>query len=68
GVSLSGAFSMAVVAKLLAPDGGLFGLVFPGAITPVWVYLVAIVAGTLVSGLAFAVLIRPVTEVTAKAA
>ncbi len=39
--------------------GGLFVLLIPGAITPVLGYLLAIVAGTLVAGLAYAVLKRP---------
>lgn len=42
-----------------APHGGLFVLLIPGAITPVLGYLLAIVAGTLVAGLAYAVLKRP---------
>ncbi|MKS51639.1 PTS fructose transporter subunit EIIBC, partial [Salmonella enterica subsp. enterica serovar Typhimurium var. 5-] len=66
--ALTGAISMAVGAKLMAPHGGLFVLLIPGAITPVLGYLLAIVAGTLVAGLAYAVLKRPETEVTAKAA
>jgi hypothetical protein len=33
-------------AKLMAPHGGLFVLLIPGAITPVVGYLVAIVVGT----------------------
>lgn len=41
------------------PHGGLFVLLIPGAITPVLGYLLAIVAGTLVAGLAYAVLKRP---------
>ncbi|ECY5113243.1 PTS fructose transporter subunit IIBC [Salmonella enterica subsp. enterica serovar Typhimurium] len=68
GGALTGAISMAVGAKLMAPHGGLFVLLIPGAITPVLGYLLAIVAGTLVAGLAYAVLKRPETEVTAKAA
>lgn len=42
---------MAVGAKLMAPHGGLFVLLIPGAITPVLGYLLAIIAGTLVAGL-----------------
>ncbi|MIU54014.1 PTS fructose transporter subunit IIBC [Salmonella enterica subsp. enterica serovar Agona str. SL483] len=68
GGALTGAISMAVGAKLMAPHGGLFVLLIPGAITPVLGYLLAIVAGTLVAGLAYAVLKRPETEVAAKAA
>ncbi|STU65816.1 PTS system fructose-specific transporter subunit IIB [Klebsiella pneumoniae subsp. pneumoniae] len=56
GGAVTGAISMAVGAKLMAPHGGLFVLLIPGAITPVLGYLLAIVAGTLVAGLAYAVL------------
>lgn len=62
GGALTGAISMAVGAKLMAPHGGLFVLLIPGAITPVMGYLMAIIAGTLVAGLAYAVLKRPEAE------
>ena len=68
GGAVTGAISMAVGAKLMAPHGGLFVLLIPGAITPVLGYLLAIVAGTLVAGLSYAVLKRPEAEVVAKAA
>ena len=67
GGAVTGAISMAVGAKLMAPHGGLFVLLIPGAITPVLGYLVAIIAGTLVAGLSYAVLKRPEGEVVAKA-
>ncbi|MCX8956523.1 PTS fructose transporter subunit IIBC [Erwinia psidii] len=62
GGALTGAISMAIGAKLMAPHGGLFVLLIPGAITPVLGYLMAIVAGTVVAGLAYAVLKRPEAE------
>lgn len=43
----------------MAPHGGLFVLLIPGAITPVLGYLFAILAGTAVAGLLYAVLKRP---------
>lgn len=52
---------MAVGAQLMAPHGGLFVLLIPGAITPVLGYLLAIIAGTLLSGIAYALLKRPET-------
>ncbi|BBR59639.1 MULTISPECIES: PTS fructose transporter subunit IIBC [unclassified Klebsiella] len=67
GGAVTGAISMLVGAKLMAPHGGLFVLLIPGAITPVLGYLVAIVVGTLVAGLSYAVLKRPEGEVAAKA-
>ncbi|WP_409308937.1 PTS fructose transporter subunit IIBC [Pectobacterium sp. B1J-3] len=59
GGALTGALSMMVGAKLMAPHGGLFVLLIPGAITPVIGYLVAILAGTLAAGLMYALLKRP---------
>ncbi|MGY6028687.1 PTS fructose transporter subunit IIBC [Phytobacter sp. AG2a] len=68
GGALTGAISMAIGAKLMAPHGGLFVLLIPGAITPVLGYLFAIVAGTLLAGLVYAFLKRPETEAVAKVA
>ncbi|WP_033577001.1 PTS fructose transporter subunit IIBC [Dickeya chrysanthemi] len=59
GGALTGALSMAVGAKLMAPHGGLFVLLIPGAITPVLGYLFSIIAGTVVAGVLYAVLKRP---------
>lgn len=64
GGALTGAISMMVGATLMAPHGGLFVLLIPGAITPVLGYLLAIVAGTLVAGLAYAFLKRRENDVT----
>ncbi|WP_354623186.1 PTS fructose transporter subunit IIBC [Psychromonas sp. MME2] len=58
GGALTGALSMVFGAHLLAPHGGLFVLFIPGAITPVLPYLLAIVAGTLVTGFSYAFLKR----------
>ncbi|XTZ39718.1 PTS fructose transporter subunit IIBC [Salmonella enterica] len=68
GGALTGAISMAIGAKLMAPHGGLFVLLIPGAISPVLGYLLAIVAGTLLAGLVYAFLKRPETETVAKVA
>ncbi|MBS1206684.1 MAG: fructose transporter subunit [Proteobacteria bacterium] len=68
GGALTGAISMAIGAKLMAPHGGLFVLLIPGAITPVLGYLLSIVAGTLLTGLVYAFLKRPETEAVAKVA
>ncbi|NBC99809.1 PTS fructose transporter subunit IIBC [Atlantibacter hermannii] len=68
GGAVTGALSMAIGAKLMAPHGGLFVLLIPGAITPVLGYLLAIVAGTLLAGLAYAFLKRPEAELNTKTA
>ncbi len=53
GGALTGALSMLFGAKLMAPHGGLFVLLIPNAITPVLMYLVAIAAGTAVTGFGY---------------
>lgn len=65
GGAITGAISMAVGAKLMAPRRA-FRPVNSSAITPVLGYLLAIIAGTLVAGLSYAVLKRPEDEVVAK--
>jgi PTS system fructose-specific IIC component len=67
GGALTGALSMAFGAKLMAPHGGLFVLLIPGAITPILGYLVAIIAGTLLAGVSYAVLRRSDAALAAKA-
>ncbi|BEM88197.1 PTS fructose transporter subunit IIBC [Serratia sp. BFP-2025] len=67
GGALTGALSMAFGAKLMAPHGGLFVLLIPGAISPVLLYLVAIAAGTLLAGVAYALLKRAEAPVAAAA-
>ncbi|NVD07874.1 PTS fructose transporter subunit IIBC [Vibrio sp. JPW-9-11-11] len=56
GGALTGALSMLFGAKLMAPHGGLFVLLIPNAITPVVMYLVAIAAGTAVTGFVYALI------------
>ncbi|MCF8777803.1 PTS fructose transporter subunit IIBC [Vibrio sp. IRLE0018] len=56
GGALAGALSMLFGAKLMAPHGGLFVLLIPNAITPVLMYLVAIAAGTALTGFGYAFL------------
>ncbi|WP_022939908.1 PTS fructose transporter subunit IIBC [Psychromonas hadalis] len=56
GGALTGGLSMFFGAELLAPHGGLFVLLIPNAISPVFMYLVAIAAGTAVTGFTYAFL------------
>ncbi|MCQ4262324.1 PTS fructose transporter subunit IIBC [Stutzerimonas stutzeri] len=62
GGALTGALSMAFGAKLLAPHGGLFVLLIPNAINHALLYLLAILAGSLVTGVIYAVIKRPETQ------
>ncbi|MGV6988035.1 PTS fructose transporter subunit IIBC [Testudinibacter sp. P80/BLE/0925] len=61
GGALTGALSMLFGAQLMAPHGGIFVLAIPGAIQPVLLYLVAILAGTAVTGFLYAA-IKPKEE------
>ncbi|WP_241622909.1 PTS fructose transporter subunit IIBC [Rosenbergiella australiborealis] len=59
GGALTGAITMAIGSKLMAPHGGIFVFLIPGAITPVLGYIGAIAAGAVVAGIAYAILKRP---------
>lgn len=58
GGALTGALSMAFGAKLLAPHGGLFVLLIPNAINHALLYLLAIAAGSLLTGVIYAMIKR----------
>ncbi|MGM0986349.1 MAG: PTS fructose-like transporter subunit IIB [Pseudomonadota bacterium] len=58
GGAITGALSMLAGAKLMAPHGGIFVLLIPNAINPVLWYLVAIIIGSLVTGLGYAAIKR----------
>ncbi|APC13000.1 PTS system fructose-specific EIIBC component [Providencia rettgeri] len=55
GGAITGALSMYFGIQLMAPHGGLFVLLIPGAINHVLMYLFAIVVGTVVSGVLYAI-------------
>ncbi|MFY1666841.1 PTS fructose-like transporter subunit IIB [Pseudomonas sp. Pseu.R1] len=59
GGALTGALSMFFGCKLMAPHGGLFVLLIPNAMNHALLYLLAIVAGSVVTGVVYAVLKRP---------
>lgn len=59
GGALTGALSMFFGCKLMAPHGGLFVMLIPNAINHTLLYLLAIIAGSLLTGVAYAVLKRP---------
>ncbi|RRV27431.1 PTS fructose transporter subunit IIBC [Pseudomonas sp. o96-267] len=56
GGALTGALSMYFGCKLMAPHGGLFVLLIPNAINHALLYLLAIVAGSLLSGVLYALI------------
>lgn len=53
GGALAGALSMLFGCGLMAPHGGLFVLLIPGAISNVAMYIVAIAAGSILTGLMY---------------
>lgn len=59
GSAVAGALSMVLGAELRVPHGGVFVLPIPNAVTNLGAYLLAIVAGTVVSTLALGGLKRP---------
>lgn len=59
GGAITGALSMFFGCKLMAPHGGLFVLLIPNAINHALLYLLAIVVGSVVTGVLYAVLKRP---------
>ncbi|MDW5377883.1 PTS fructose-like transporter subunit IIB [Halomonas sp. HP20-15] len=58
GGAVTGGLSMLFGAKLMAPHGGVFVLLIPNAISPALLYLLAIVVGSLITGLSYAMLKR----------
>ncbi|MFW3614142.1 PTS fructose-like transporter subunit IIB [Billgrantia antri] len=67
GGAATGALSMLVGAQLMAPHGGIFVLLIPNAITPALLYLGAIVAGSLITGLGYAAIKRGAAPVAVAA-
>ncbi|MEA9976088.1 MULTISPECIES: PTS fructose-like transporter subunit IIB [unclassified Pseudomonas] len=59
GGALTGALSMLFGCKLMAPHGGLFVMLIPNAINHALLYLLAIVAGSVLTGVSYALLKRP---------
>ena len=62
GSAVAGALSMVFGAELRVPHGGVFVLPIPNAVTNLGAYLLAIVAGTVVSAVALGGLKRPIGE------
>ena len=62
GSAVTGALSLAAGVRLMVPHGGIFVLLIPHAVQPLGLYLVALLAGTLVSTAALYVVKRPIEE------
>ena len=65
GSAVAGALSMVMGSELRVPHGGVFVLPIPNAVTNLGAYLLAIVAGTVVSTLALGALKRPLNATAA---
>ncbi|MGH4117165.1 PTS fructose transporter subunit IIC [Clostridium sp.] len=61
GAAVAGALSMVFKSAIVAPHGGIFILLIPHAVTNLAGYIIAIVAGTIVTGLMVSVLKKDVT-------
>lgn len=64
GSAVAGAISMATGVELKVPHGGVFVLPIPNAVTHLGVYLLALLAGVLVTAIALRILKKPVTAPT----
>ncbi len=62
GSAVAGALSMIFGCKLAVPHGGIWVLAIPNVVTNLGGYLIALVAGTIVSALILSVIKKPVTE------
>lgn len=61
GSAVAGAISLASGVRLMVPHGGAFVLLIPQAVQPLVPYVVAILAGTLVTAAALYLAKRPIT-------
>lgn len=64
GSAVAGAISMAAGVELKVPHGGVFVLPIPNAVTHLGVYLLALLAGVVVTAIALRILKKPVTAPT----
>ena len=65
GSAVAGAISLAAGVQLMVPHGGVFVLLIPHAVQHLGMYIVALVAGTLVTTAALYLAKRPILEKTA---
>ncbi len=59
GGAITGGMALAFGSQLMTPHGGLFALIIPGVVTPVLGYLLSIVVGSVVAGVAYAIIKKP---------
>ncbi|OTQ73781.1 MULTISPECIES: PTS fructose transporter subunit IIBC [unclassified Gilliamella] len=59
GGAITGGLSLAFGSELMTPHGGLFALAIPGVVKPVGGYLLSIVVGSVIAGVAYALIKKP---------
>ncbi|OCG18563.1 PTS fructose transporter subunit IIBC [Gilliamella sp. App4-10] len=64
GGAITGGMALAFGSTLMTPHGGLFALAIPGVVKPVGGYLLSIVVGAVVAGVAYAFIKQPEPEST----
>ncbi|NUF28174.1 fructose-specific PTS transporter subunit EIIC [Gilliamella sp. ESL0254] len=64
GGAITGGMALAFGSQLMTPHGGLFALAIPGVVKPVVGYLLSIVAGSVIAGVAYAFIKKPESEST----
>ncbi|MCO6544741.1 MAG: PTS fructose transporter subunit IIBC [Gilliamella sp.] len=62
GGAITGGMALAFGSTLMTPHGGLFALAIPGVVKPVGGYLLSIVVGAVVAGVAYAFIKQPESE------
>ena len=68
GGAITGGMALAFGSTLMTPHGGLFALAIPGVVKPVGGYLLSIVVGSVIAGLAYAAIKAPEKEAVATTA
>ncbi|OCG49256.1 PTS fructose transporter subunit EIIBC [Gilliamella sp. Choc5-1] len=65
GGAITGGMALAFGSTLMTPHGGLFALAIPGVVKPVGGYLLSIVVGAVIAGVAYALIKQPESEAEA---
>ena len=67
GGAITGGLALAFGSTLMTPHGGLFVVAIPGVVKPIFDYLLSIVVGSVIAGVAYALIKKPETQTTALA-
>lgn len=65
GGAITGGMALAFGSTLMTPHGGLFALAIPGVVKPVGGYILSIVAGSVIAGVAYALIKKPESQTAA---